>query len=37
MSIEYLSNAIKNKNLKRHEPAKYPKLEKVLYEWFLQY
>ncbi|MFQ6630980.1 hypothetical protein Gotur_009048 [Gossypium turneri] len=27
----------KNSNVKRHKSAKYPELEKVLYEWFLQY
>ncbi|KAL5768011.1 hypothetical protein ACOSP7_014591 [Xanthoceras sorbifolium] len=28
---------MKNSNVKRHKSAKYPKLEKILYEWFLQY
>ncbi|XP_016673208.2 uncharacterized protein [Gossypium hirsutum] len=36
-SSEYLSKEIKNSNVKRHKSAKYPELEKVLYEWFLQY
>ncbi|TYG37363.1 hypothetical protein ES288_D13G135600v1 [Gossypium darwinii] len=36
-SFDYLSNKIKNSNVKRHKSAKYPELEKVLYEWFLQY
>lgn len=27
----------KRKDIKRHKPAKYPDMEKVLYEWFLQY
>ncbi|KAK5820545.1 hypothetical protein PVK06_025592 [Gossypium arboreum] len=34
---EYLSKELKNSNVKRHRSAKYPELEKVLYEWFLQY
>ena len=29
---EYLSNEMKNKNVKRHKPTKYPELKKVLYE-----
>ncbi|MFQ6650130.1 hypothetical protein Gotur_023213 [Gossypium turneri] len=32
-----LQQWIKNSNVKRHKSAKYPELEKVLYEWFLQY
>ncbi|TYG50390.1 hypothetical protein ES288_D10G171600v1 [Gossypium darwinii] len=36
-SSEYLSKEIKNRNVKRHKSTKYPELEKVLYEWFLQY
>ncbi|KAG8482926.1 hypothetical protein CXB51_024499 [Gossypium anomalum] len=28
---------ITNSNVKKHKLAKYPELEKVLYEWFLQY
>ncbi|KAK8260580.1 hypothetical protein V6Z11_D13G129900 [Gossypium hirsutum] len=36
-SFDYLSNKIKNSNVKRYKSAKYPELEKVLYEWFLQY
>ncbi|MFQ6634156.1 hypothetical protein Gotur_010404 [Gossypium turneri] len=36
-SSEYLSKEIKNNNVKMHKSAKYPELEKVLYEWFLQY
>ncbi|KAG8488954.1 hypothetical protein CXB51_016969 [Gossypium anomalum] len=35
--IKYLSKEIKNNNVKRHKSAKYPELEKVLYERFLQY
>ncbi|XP_074377759.1 CENP-B homolog protein 2-like [Apium graveolens] len=27
---------MKNSNVKRHKSAKYPELEKALYEWFLQ-
>ncbi|XP_074325951.1 CENP-B homolog protein 2-like [Apium graveolens] len=27
----------KRKDIKRYKPAKYPDMEKVLYEWFLQY
>ncbi|XP_074322991.1 CENP-B homolog protein 2-like [Apium graveolens] len=27
----------KRKDIKRHKPTKYPDMEKVLYEWFLQY
>ncbi|XP_074359364.1 ARS-binding protein 1-like [Apium graveolens] len=27
----------KRKDIKRHKPSKYPDMEKVLYEWFLQY
>ncbi|TYG57284.1 hypothetical protein ES288_D08G130100v1 [Gossypium darwinii] len=29
--------SIKNSNVKRHKSTKYPNLENVLYEWFLQY
>ncbi|XP_016681180.2 CENP-B homolog protein 1-like [Gossypium hirsutum] len=36
-SSEYLSKDINNSNVKMHKLAKYLKLEKVLYEWFLQY
>lgn len=36
-SAEYLSKEITNSNVKRHKSAKYPELEKVLYEWFIQY
>ncbi|KAK0595401.1 hypothetical protein LWI29_006254 [Acer saccharum] len=36
-SAEYLSNEMKNSNVKRHKSAKYPELEIFLYEWFLQY
>ncbi|KAK0575007.1 hypothetical protein LWI29_032539 [Acer saccharum] len=36
-SAKYLSNEMKNSNVKRHKSAKYHDLEKVLYEWFLQY
>ncbi|KAK3228654.1 hypothetical protein Dsin_000535 [Dipteronia sinensis] len=36
-SAEYLSSEMKNSNVKRHKSTKYPELEKVLYEWFLQY
>ncbi|MFQ6660909.1 hypothetical protein Gotur_029245 [Gossypium turneri] len=32
-----LQQWIKNSNVKRLKSAKYPELEKVLYEWFLQY
>ncbi|XP_017624694.1 CENP-B homolog protein 2-like [Gossypium arboreum] len=32
-----VSKEIKNINVKRHKSTKYPKLEKVLYEWFLLY
>ncbi|MFQ6634157.1 hypothetical protein Gotur_010404 [Gossypium turneri] len=32
-----LQQWIKNNNVKMHKSAKYPELEKVLYEWFLQY
>src|ERR1041384_8230072 len=35
-SAEFLSNEMKNSDAKRHKPAKYPELENVLYEWFLQ-
>ena len=35
-SSEYLSDEMKNSNVKRHKSAKYPELEKTLYEWFLQ-
>ncbi|XP_055812080.1 CENP-B homolog protein 2-like [Solanum dulcamara] len=35
-SAEYLSNEMKNSDAKRHQPAKYPDLEKILYQWFLQ-
>ncbi|XP_074373954.1 ARS-binding protein 1-like [Apium graveolens] len=39
MSVDYLAaNYLeKRKDIKRHKPAKYPDMEKVLYEWFLQY
>ncbi|XP_022893755.1 CENP-B homolog protein 2-like [Olea europaea var. sylvestris] len=33
---KYLSNEMKNSDVKRHKSAKYPDLEKVLYEWFFQ-
>ncbi|XP_016673514.1 CENP-B homolog protein 2-like [Gossypium hirsutum] len=36
-SSEYFSKEKKNSNVKRHKSAKYLELEKVLYEWFLQY
>ncbi|TYG88463.1 hypothetical protein ES288_A12G023500v1 [Gossypium darwinii] len=36
-SFGYLSKEIKNSNVKRHKSAKYPELENLLYEWFLQY
>ncbi|XP_016751595.1 ARS-binding protein 1-like [Gossypium hirsutum] len=36
-SSEYLSKEIKSNDVKMHKSAKYPELEKVLYEWFLQY
>ena len=29
---KYLSNKMKNKNVKMHKPTKYPELEKILYE-----
>ncbi|KAL6517538.1 hypothetical protein OROMI_033239 [Orobanche minor] len=35
-SAEYLSEEMKISDAKRHKSAKYPDLEKVLYEWFLQ-
>ncbi|XP_074375143.1 CENP-B homolog protein 2-like [Apium graveolens] len=35
-SSEYLSDEMKYSNVKRHKSAKYPELEKALYEWFLQ-
>ncbi len=35
-SAEFLSNEMKNSDAKRHKQAKYPELENVLYEWFLQ-
>ncbi|KAK5774526.1 hypothetical protein PVK06_042381 [Gossypium arboreum] len=36
-SFGYLSKEIKNRNVKIHKSAKYPELENLLYEWFLQY
>ena len=37
-SAEYLSaNLEKGGDVKRHKPAKFPEMEKVIYEWFLQY
>ncbi|XP_010419288.1 PREDICTED: CENP-B homolog protein 2-like [Camelina sativa] len=37
-SDEYLSTNLESrKDIKRHKPAKYPEMEKVLFEWFLQY
>ncbi|KAG8475682.1 hypothetical protein CXB51_032442 [Gossypium anomalum] len=37
-SFEYFLKEIKkNSNVKRHKLTKYPELENVLYEWFLQY
>ncbi|XP_022843298.1 CENP-B homolog protein 2-like [Olea europaea var. sylvestris] len=35
-TLEYLSNEMKNSDVKRHKSAIYPDLEKILYEWFLQ-
>ncbi|KAL4295203.1 hypothetical protein GQ457_12G029170 [Hibiscus cannabinus] len=35
---EYLAaNFEKGGDAKRHKPTKYPDMEKVVYEWFLQY
>ncbi|GKA07222.1 retrovirus-related pol polyprotein from transposon TNT 1-94 [Tanacetum coccineum] len=36
-SLEYLSLAPERGDVKRHKPAKFPDLEKSLYEWILQY
>jgi len=38
-SDEYLSAEIEKEKaeIKRHKPAKYPDMEKVVYEWFLQH
>lgn len=37
-SAEYLStNTEKGKATKRHKPAKFPDMEKVVFEWFLQH
>ncbi|CAK8533235.1 unnamed protein product [Lathyrus sativus] len=38
-SDDYLSAEIEKgrAEIKRHEPAKYPDMEKVIYEWFLQH
>ncbi|GKD96476.1 CENP-B homolog protein 2-like protein, partial [Tanacetum coccineum] len=36
-SLEYLSLAPKRGDVKLHKPAKFPDLEKSLYEWILQY
>ncbi|AES87014.1 hypothetical protein MTR_4g019100 [Medicago truncatula] len=38
-SNDYLSAEIEKRRaeIKRHKPAKYPDMEKVVYEWFLQY
>ncbi|KAL8475162.1 hypothetical protein ACS0TY_031550 [Phlomoides rotata] len=36
-SSEYLSLAPERGDVKRHKPAKFPDLEKSLYEWILQY
>lgn len=36
-SLEYLSLAPESGDVKRHKPAKFPELEKSLYEWILQY
>ncbi|XP_074359320.1 CENP-B homolog protein 2-like [Apium graveolens] len=33
---EYLSDERKQSDVKKHKSAKYPELEKVLFEWFLQ-
>ncbi|GJX71359.1 CENP-B homolog protein 2-like protein [Tanacetum coccineum] len=35
--LEYLSLAPERGDVKRHKPAKFPDLEKSLYEWILQY
>ena len=37
-SNDYLSTEIEKgrAEIKRHKPAKYPDMEKVVYEWFLQ-
>jgi len=32
-----LADLEKGKDIKRHNPAKYPDMEKVIYEWFLQH
>ncbi|GKC39121.1 CENP-B homolog protein 2-like protein [Tanacetum coccineum] len=36
-SLEYLSLAPERGDVKRHKPAKFPDLEKSLYEWILLY
>ncbi|KAL4590474.1 hypothetical protein LXL04_003404 [Taraxacum kok-saghyz] len=36
-SLEYLSLAPERGDVKRHKSAKFPDLEKSLYEWILQY
>ncbi|CAK8567218.1 unnamed protein product [Lathyrus sativus] len=38
-SDDYLSAEIEKEKveIKRHKPAKYPDMEKVVYEWFLQH
>ena len=38
-SDDYLSTEIEKgrAEIKRHKPAKYPDMEKVVYEWFLQH
>jgi len=38
-SDDYLSAEIKKERveIKRYKPAKYPDMEKVVYEWFLQH
>ena len=37
-SAEYLSaNLERGSDIKQHKPAKFPNMEKVVYEWFLQY
>ncbi|GKA88725.1 CENP-B homolog protein 2-like protein [Tanacetum coccineum] len=36
-SLEYLSLAPERGDVKRHKPAKFPDLEKSLYEWILQW